>query len=278
MDQKSYLAQIEQQDLSICMYGMEQCQPDHAYGPAVRDYFLIHYVHSGKGIFSFNDQTWRLKCGQGFLICPDQVTYYQADSNDPWHYYWIGFKGKLADAYVRRGGLSQASPIFGQADSGRDPFLESLFLAMNSDKSNGPESEIRLLGLLHLFLAHLIAVSPDKQEDSDQLSRRHWYVRQAINIIQANDHRRVSISELAGHIGLDRSYFGAIFRQVTGKTPQQFSLEQRMEKAKRLLGRQSLTVAAVARSIGYDDPLLFSRMFHRITGFSPTGYRKVKLN
>lgn len=273
MTAEFYPQQTELRDLSVCMYGMEQCQSAHAFGPAARDYFLVHYIRSGKGEFRFDRHSWQLERGQGFLICPDQITYYQADMEDPWQYVWIGFKGSSAENYIRRGGLSQETPVFGRPGPDRDPWLDGLFSAIDCTRQGQQGAEVRLLGLLHLFLAHLMANNPLQQPDVTTISRRQWYVRQAINILETNDHRRVGVSELAREIGLDRSYFGAIFREITGKSPQQFSLQLRMEKARRLLARQDLTIAAVARSVGYEDPLLFSRMFRRSTGLSPSRFR-----
>ena len=86
--------------------------------------------------------------------------------------------------------------------------------------------------------------------------------------------RKISIADLAAHIGLDRSYFGQLFRQATGLAPRQYLLKLRMAKACQLMGHSDLPVSTIARSVGYDDPLLFSRMFRKEMGCSPSGHRK----
>lgn len=70
-------------NIYIYQCGSPLCPPGHFYGPAVRNHYLIHYIHSGKEIFQVGDITYELKAGNGFLICPDIVTYYQADKEDP---------------------------------------------------------------------------------------------------------------------------------------------------------------------------------------------------
>jgi AraC-like DNA-binding protein len=73
---------------------------------------------------------------------------------------------------------------------------------------------------------------------------------------------------------LDRSYLGALFRERTGLPPQQHLLQLRMEKAAGLIVESDLPISTIARSVGYDDPLLFSRMFRKVKGESPLGFRR----
>lgn len=78
-------------DLFLVQYGWEQCIPLHSYGPHIRNNYLFHYVISGRGWLEVrqNDGTvkkYQIHGGQGFLICPNQVTTYCADEIDPWTY------------------------------------------------------------------------------------------------------------------------------------------------------------------------------------------------
>ena len=106
-----------QDDLQVLHAGMEQCPPAHAFGPAVRDYYLIHFVLRGQGRFQAENRTFQLRTGHGFLIYPDQVTFYEADQQDPWFYVWIAFSGKSADDCLRQAGLSSQAPILENARS-----------------------------------------------------------------------------------------------------------------------------------------------------------------
>ena len=80
-------------ELNPLQVGEEVCRPLHTYGPAIREYYLIHYVKSGKGELVKNGEKMKVGQGQAFLICPGEVCTYSADPTDPWHYIWIGFDG-----------------------------------------------------------------------------------------------------------------------------------------------------------------------------------------
>ena len=76
-------------DLFLVQFGWEQCESLYSYGPHVRNNYLFHYIISGKGHLEVRQRdgsvrTYPLRAGQGFLICPNQVTTYCADEKDPW--------------------------------------------------------------------------------------------------------------------------------------------------------------------------------------------------
>ena len=76
-------------DLYLCYCGMEQCAPLYSFGPAIRPNYLLHYVLDGKGYYYVNNEKYEVNKNEGFLICPNVVTFYQADEENPWTYLWI---------------------------------------------------------------------------------------------------------------------------------------------------------------------------------------------
>ena len=57
-------------------------------------------------------------------------------------------------------------------------------------------------------------------------------------------------------------------------SPQDFIIYFRMDKAKKLLSDMSMNIGDVSRSVGYEDPLTFSKLFKKNVGVSPNAYRK----
>lgn len=262
---------LDHTDLDMYQCGTEICNPGHYYGPAVRDHFLVHYIHSGRGRFCIGEKVYSLQKGQGFLICPDIVTYYQADDEDPWHYSWVGFQGLKAESYLQQAGLNLDQPIFTCAS---EDFVNSCFTHMIEARSLREGREIRLLGYLYLFLSQLIE-QHGKDKFSDRAdTRKEIYIQKAIAYIGMNYSRKISISELSRHIGLDRSYLGSLFKEQLGVSPQSFLIHFRMKKACELIKSDSLTIGDISRSVGYDDPMLFSKVFKKHFGIPPREYRK----
>lgn len=259
-------------DLDMYQCGTQICAPGHFYGPAVRDHFLIHYIHSGKGKFCVDDRVYHLHKGQGFLICPDIVTYYQADLEDPWNYSWVGFHGIKAGIYLKNAGLSLSDPVFSWEG---DEYISNCFKQMIEAKNLQKGREIRLMGHLYLFLSQLIELN-GKDNFTDQAgTRKEVYVKKAIEYIEMNYSRKMTIAELSHHIGLDRSYLGSIFKEQLDTSLRDFLINYRIDKACKLMKNGNLTIGDISRSVGYDDQLLFSKQFKKIRGIPPKEYRKI---
>ena len=86
-------------DLSLSFYGYEECTPNYSFGPAIRDTYVLHYITKGQGKFHYKGKIVDLKEGDFFLLKPEELTFYQADSKEPWAYYWLGIIGGKAPDY-----------------------------------------------------------------------------------------------------------------------------------------------------------------------------------
>ena len=92
--------------------------------------------------------------------------------------------------------------------------------------------------------------------------------------LHENYRQPYSLERLAEAFGCKPAYLLRLYRRATGSTPTQDVIRLRIEKAKRLLvGHPQLEVKQVAATIGYEDPLYFSRLFKRETGQSPSAFK-----
>ena len=261
-------------DLGLYQYGWEQCVPLHSYGPHTRNHYLFHYVIAGTGTLEANDangitRTYSVKSGEGFLILPRQVTTYYADQTHPWEYTWVEFDGLRVKEALELAGLTMDNPIY--HSSARDLSLElkqeMLYIAQHSD-----QSPFHLIGHLYLVLDYLTRSSSSrKQLQSGKL--RDFYVKEATSFIEQNFQNDISVEDIAAFCNLNRSYFGKIFRDAVGKSPQEFLIQYRMTKAAELLKLTELSVKDISNAVGYPSQLHFSRAFKNTFGISPREWR-----
>jgi AraC-like DNA-binding protein/mannose-6-phosphate isomerase-like protein (cupin superfamily) len=258
----------ESHDLTVYHYGIEECSPGHSFGPALRDHFLIHYIISGRGIFQVNDKSYNLEKNQGFLICPGIITYYEADNSEPWVYTWVGFQGLKAEAYLKSADLDQNNPVF----TCGSPVIEKCFQDMLNSGKYKHASDLRLQGILGILLSELIEnlgvniIPKDNYKDI--------YIKRAIQFIETNYSRNITVSDMAKHIGLNQNYFSTLFKKILGIPPQEYIMKYRINKACELLKNDNLSVSDISRSVGYNDPLGFSKIFKQIKGMSPKAFRE----
>jgi hypothetical protein len=102
---------LENLGLAVYNTGYQKCDSQHKWGPATRDHYLIHYISAGKGVFKYGGTSYSLSTGDMFLIFPGQISSYEADSGDPWEYYWVGFNGTEAQRLINLSGFSKENPV-----------------------------------------------------------------------------------------------------------------------------------------------------------------------
>lgn len=261
-------------DLSMYQYGCEQCEPGHSFGPAARNHYLFHYVISGMGtLFSNNakgqTQTYHIKSGQGFMIFPGQINTYIADKSLPWEYVWIEFDGLRVKEALELTEISMNSPVYHPKykDIREMMMNEMLYIVQNPKKS-----PFHLIGHLYLFLDYLTqSMRITGPVQSSKMS--DYYIKEAINYIEQNFQNDISIEDIANVCGINRSYFGKIFKNSIGRPPQEFLMNYRMVKATELLKLTSLSIAEIGSAVGYENQLHFSRAFKGIYGVSPREWR-----
>lgn len=256
-------------DIIVYQFGMEKCKKLHSYGPAIRDHYLIHFILEGSGVFYVNGKSYRIKKNQGFLICPSVVTYYEADKEEPWIYTWVGFKGIKAEKHLKLANLDQDNPVFECKEA---DFVQKCFEDMKKSTELKYGRELRLQGLLIMFLSELIEEAGKNVIISSNY--KEIYIKKSLQFVETNYSRKISISEMAKSVGLNKNYFSTFFRENIGVTPQQYIIKYRVNKACELMNNQGLTIGDISRSVGYDDTLGFSKIFKKEKGISPSKYRQ----
>ena len=260
-------------DLFLCHSGIENCNPSYSFGPETRDHFIIHYILDGKGEFTVNNNTYKLGKKDGFLIRPGEETYYKADDKDPWIYMWIGFNGIKAETYLKYANLDENNHIFKYE---KDSSLKKCILEILSLNIMNNSNRLKIDGLLYLFIGNLKENNKymDKENSNTQVDE---YINISIDFINNNYSNNIKVTDIANYVGLNRSYFSNLFTKKIGISPQEYLLSLKMERACNLLTNLQLSIGDVARQVGYEDQLTFSKIFKKSKGVSPKLYRELLL-
>ena len=99
-------------------------------------------------------------------------------------------------------------------------------------------------------------------------------LRRIRELVDAKIEDDLSLDEMAQAVGLSTAHFARMFRKSTGKTPHQFVLHQRLERAKAMLRAPDARVLDVAVACGFKTQQHFAQVFRDVWGVSPTEYRQ----
>ncbi len=121
-------------------------------------------------------------------------------------------------------------------------------------------------------LAALASLKPRRQ--TKQRVRAAEQAERAKTFIENNYMKGITARDVASELGIDRTHFFRVFKANTGRSPEQYIMRLRIEKAKELLEAGTNTVTEIASMVGVGDVYYFSKLFKRAEGVSPTAYRK----
>ena len=255
-------------DAMIYTCGYETCAPSHSYGPVVRSGYLIHYILSGKGIYKTDGHICQLSEGDAFLIRPNTLIYYEADRYHPWTYTWIGFQGIKIEEYLKRTSLLE-TPYFHYGKDDRVRLChEKMFEAYNLPENR----DLMMNSILYEYLYLLASKFPRKYIPPKE--KKITYVEEALRYIESNYSQSVNIQVIADYLNIERTYLYRLFKDITGSSPQEYLLDYRIRRACSLLAETELPVSDIARSVGYEDALYFSRLFKKYFNTTPSAYAK----
>lgn len=102
-------------------------------------------------------------------------------------------------------------------------------------------------------------------------------IQNACEFIRLNYNKDITLEEIANHSNLSPFYFSKIFKENTSQTFICFLTDIRIEEAKNLLLNSNSSIKEITRSIGYNDPNYFTRVFKKTVGCSPTDFRNKKV-
>lgn len=253
--------------LTVYNTGTEKCRAGHCWGPAVRDHFLIHFIVGGKGVYTLAGKDYALSTGDMFFAPPGESICYRADADDPWEYCWVGFQGIDAAAMSARAGLTPESPVrhFDDLETPRRLIYDIIHVS-----GVLTQDSMRMTGCLCFFLAWLTETANRAEQRAEGSSMEH--VRRACAFIANNYSRPISINEITRAVGVCRSRLYRAFEEQMGVSPARYLTHFRIEQARMLLETSDLSVKSVAYSVGFEDPLYFSRRFRELVGCPPRAY------
>lgn len=253
-------------------YPMKQ-HPDGYYytwetGRRLSEYQLC-FVFSGEGVVEFEpNRPIALSQGNLLLLAPGEWHRCRPDPETGWGTLWIGFGGKMARSIVRRVFHQDGSFVLPVAKA--NEFESSAMRLVNQMLKFGERRLLSSAGDLMSLLGRIA----EEDFDSEAVVTTSAAIRQAQAAIVRRACETIDFAELAKSVGMTYDRFRHHFAGMTGFSPLQFQLAERMRVAKNLVSNTNLSISEIARRTGFSSAAYFARSFKAATKLSPIGYRR----
>jgi len=250
--------------------------PGHKSRHLTDEFYTIEFCYRGEGDLTINGTPHRVKKGDCFFSFPGCLVEFCADEHDPWAKSWASFSGDSVNAYLAALGITPERPILHCGE--RTEILNcinQMFDEVNKSYDNLLTARFKQSEWANRLFAFIAEIA-DGACEPRQGSVAECYVERALRLIEnavIAGEGDLSVNGLASILGLNRAYFSSIFVKHTGKAPQQYIIERKMQQACTLFASPLSTAANVASTLGY-DPAPFGRVFKRVVGMTPMEYKK----
>lgn len=153
------------------------------------------------------------------------------------------------------------------------PYCEQALL----DNIDGPGGQAMVFAFANLQVCHAIRHYATSTWGGSFRNIRNPNLRRICTVlreIRAHPERDWSVETMAAHVGLSRSAFALAFQEIVGKAPMSLLKKERMERAAKLLLKDSLSMHEVGNRVGYHIESSFARAFKRHWGVPPRAFAK----
>lgn len=167
----------------------------------------------------------------------------------------------------------ELTPQFARPDPLIEQIGRSLLKELQSDYFGCRLYAESLANALAVHLLWNYATHPPKIRESEE-GLPHYKLKRTLDYIHAHLDQNIQIADLAKVLGMSRYYFSRLFRQSMGITPYQYVIQQRVERAKRLLRQQrELPISEIALHCGFTHQSHMAKYFRQLTRMTPKAYR-----
>lgn len=227
---------------------------------------MVLYIHEGVATVTINNEKHVLNAGSVIIFPPNSyhnIFYHDNDINARYYIYFNGTKVKeiLEDLKITETVYKVGNFL---------EFIDTYKLMIKDFKKNGfTNMTYKKILFLNLFARiHAKYYYPNLKSANNKIST-------AINHMHDNFmYKILSIDEYATMCNMSKVTFVKYFKLYKNTTPTKYFNALKISNAQLQLLNTDKTISEIAYDLNFDDPLYFSKMFRKITGESPSDFRK----
>lgn len=230
------------------------------------DYQLI-YIRKGKIHIHFIDKTVTVGAGNVILYRPGEPQNYSYFKKDKYESVFIHFSGVFVERILEELNLDKANifPIYSIDEM--NLLIEKLL----------PEHRLARKGhkiLESSIILNILCIIARHETDEAEINTNKQKIEKTLIKMESNITNNLSLKDYADELYLSVDRFSHLFTETVGVPPYKYILSLKMTRAKQLLRQTEHSISEIAKFIGYQDPLYFSRIFKKHCGVTPMQYRK----
>lgn len=263
-DVKSFMKPLDIPPFWIEMAGMSNCDERYHIVREESHVIVCEYIIRGSGTLHVDDRTFYPSAGDVYVLPKYSRHDYYTDPDDPWVKIFFNVYGNGVSSMLKLFDLKDQI-LFSNCEE-LYPLFEAFFA---KTKEAIPVAEI-MEECCTLYVRLLMKLH-NKVQGTNQDSMEIQMLKE---FIEQNIHRELTIKEMSASIFRSRDYTNNLVKSYYNVSLYAYYINLRIEKAKALLQHTSLPVREISERLGYQNSQYFSKQFHKVTGVTPSYYRR----
>ena len=244
----------------------------------------LHYFLGGSGAYFVKDRQYKVKNGSLLIIHANELhRMVSADAEEKIikittnlspdifnRYGW--FKDFASGSILRcRKELPHVVQLKGFDITEAEYIFKALVREWSRKSPFWREAVVTLIVRLCVLVERVLRAGPEKKSNiPDKI------LAKAVAYIDTNTTRDIDLVCIAKEIGLSPNYLSSKFKKVTGTSIKEYIIANRINEAKKKLREEPETkIISVAYEAGFKDLSHFNHTFKKVTGYTPTEYKKL---
>jgi len=258
--------------LKILTGGFYHCTPDWNSTSSGNDScFKIYQPICGSACVYIDGSRYELTSGRIYFINGFLLERHECDNF--MDVYWLHF---VPGSMILRDHLEKLEPFYvfdEQCCSFQD--IPCLFDHPENEENKLKEAPpVEVLCRITSWILRLLSIMMEKQKETVMLSAEAYRrFRPALDFIDENYRKNISITEIAALCFLGKEHFIREFKKAFRMTPYNHIIRKRMDEAAVLLRETGMTINDISSRLGYCSQFYFSRTFKNYFDKTPTGFR-----
>ncbi len=230
---------------------------------------LILCCVNGSGSVTVGKKTYQMNSNDVIFLPKGYSHRYKASVKDPWSIYWAHVDGHMFDEFMDIIGidgnnlhmtLTEPQIVINEFKQ----LMESRHLGYQLNRFFVASNMLKKIFSLMTLQRPIVSLSTNRNLSAHSI---HVYFDNNID-------RLLNLNDMAKYFGLSKFYFAKKFQHMMGNSPIKYFLELKIQRACKLLDSTDIPINSVAKTLGFEDPYYFSRLFKSIMGISPSIYRQ----
>ncbi|HEY1167017.1 MAG TPA: AraC family transcriptional regulator [Chitinophaga sp.] len=246
-----------------------------AAGSIFTEEHLLVFVTKGSGAIRFGDTYHTASKDQLLLLRKNILVHYHSfDAAHPMEWLVFYMRDEIVTEFIR---ITKTTPytIADLAPITLNSVTEKLHTYLDSVIIHFREQSRLAAQLIRIKLFELLFHLPDEARQAlFSLVKNKQPERPDITTtVEGNIMNNISVRELAALSGRSLSSFKRDFQAIYNMPPSQWIRQRRLEKARELVTRTSMSVTDICYTLGFEHIAHFSRLFKAHFGMAPTQYK-----